>query len=84
MWGVGAAPHLVAEAFSGANASPVGPADILLRVTTGLADEHLGNMSTAYFCTGQVHPGPTLTAFNHGSSRERLQTETSYQVPGVF
>lgn len=52
MFWVGADYCLVTEAFSGGDASPVGSANALLRVTARLANEHFGDMGAADFCAG--------------------------------
>lgn len=72
---------LVTEAFSGASACPVGPADVLFGVATWLTHKDFGHVGAADLGAGEVHPGATLVALNHGASGEGLHAETRDQVP---
>lgn len=48
-----------------------------------LAHVRLRDVTLADFGAGQVDPGVTLVAFDHGSAREWLHAKTRHQVPRV-
>lgn len=75
---------LVTEALSGYSACPVWSADVLFGVAAGLAHEDVGHVGAADLGAGEVHPGATLIALDHGASREGLHAETRDQVPRVL
>lgn len=71
--------------FAGDRARAVGAAGVLEAVglPAPLADVRLRHVALADFGAGQVDPGVTLVAFDHGPAGEGLHAETRHQVPGV-
>lgn len=75
---------LVTEALSGYSACPVWSADVLFGVAAGLAHKDIGHVGAADLGAGEVHPGATLIALDHGASGKGLHAEACDQVPWVF